>query len=573
MVRFQQGVAILSLTLMFAALGSAAPTISEGGVVNGASFLPAAVPGGGIAQGSFFTGFGTEMGPAEGVVNTSLPLPTELGGMEVTVTAGEVTYNAYLTFVRDNQFNAIMPSETPAGEVEVRVSYDGETSDPVMVTVVENSVGIFTATQAGAGPGAITNYVSDTEQPLNSSATVATPGQVLVVWGTGLLGIPGADHVSPLESGNVRDLQSEVDVTVMVGGRPAQILYAGRSAEFPGIDQISIQLAEETPSGCFVPVMAIANGTPSNEVTIAVGEEGAVCQDALNPFSQALIGGASVGALANVRLNGMVSLSPILSVDFTLDVMAGSFSQQTGAPFSYNRFFSLPPVGSCSRQTFRGIDLVGLLGGDFPDLNFGAEIDAGPSMMMTRDGGDPKTVEQDEESEGRYVATVGGGLALVGEADPTYYEPGEYNITSEGGEDVGAIDVTFTIPERPEWTNRDAVATEAPISRAAPLTFTWEPGDPQAPQVMLAFAANVNVGSGDASGVVCLMPQTFGMLTMPPALLSTVAPSEAPGIAGPTTLGFVGFGSLPVIHPFQAEGLDLGAVLAATLELQSATFE
>lgn len=574
MISFKHTALALSLFALALPAAYAAPVVSDAGVVNAAGFLPPSVPGGSIAQGSFFSGFGTELGPADGVGNTSLPLPTELGGVRVTVTSGETSWDVYLTFVRADQFNGVMPSEVPVGEAEIRVIFNGETSEPVTVAIVANSFGIFSAKSSGVGPGVVTNFISDAERPVNSSVAPADPGQVITIWGTGLMGMPGADAVSPLEAGAVRDLQSTLQIAVLVGGSPVeQILYAGRSSEFPGIDQINVELAATTPAGCFVPVLAIVNGVPSNEVTIAVGSNGTTCQDAVNPLSTALIGGANLGALANVRVLGSVDLSPALTVEFTLDVMAGSFSSQSGEAFSYNRFLSLPPVGSCSRQVFRGIDLVALLGGDFPDLNFGTELDAGPTMTLTREGGDPREIAQDSTSVGRYVGTVGGGLALFGTPDPPYYEPGEFNITSEGGPGVGAIDVTFPIPARPVWLNRDAVVTDAPINRTQPLTFAWEPGDPLAPQVILALAANVSLASGSASGVVCLLPQTLGGVTLPPALLSAVPASTPFGPAGPTSLGFVGYGSLPVIEPFQAEGLDLGTAIAATVELQSVTFE
>lgn len=541
---------------------------------NGASYAPPQAPGSGLAQGGFFSIFGEEMAGAEGVINTTLPLPTELGGARVTVTSGETSYDAYLTFVRADQINAILPSDVPVGPAEIRVEFNGETSEPITVEVVAHAFGIFTATSRGAGPGSVTNFVSQTSQPINSSSTPIEPSGVVTIWGTGLIGTPGADDVAPLESGVLGDRQGEVQVEVLVGSKPvSQILYAGRSAEFPGIDQISVELAADTPGGCFVPLLVFLNGVPSNEVTIAVGPADQQCSDPLNPLSSALVNGGGAGVLANVRLLGNVALSQALALDFSLDVFAGSFSQQSGAPFSYNRFFSLPPMGTCSRQDFRGIDLVGLLGGSFPDLDFGPELDAGANMTIMRDLQDERVVPQDAESVGRYVDTVGGGLALIGEPDPLYYEPGEYSITSEGGSQVGAVDVSFTLPERPMWLDRGAFTAETVVDRSQSLNISWEAGDEQAPQIMLVVAANVHLQTGIASGFLCLVPQSSGGLDVSPHYLSTVSASEAPGQGGPTTLGFIGLGSLPVIQSYEAEGLDLGVALGATLELQSVMFQ
>lgn len=565
-------VAAAALLALSAGVAPAAPTISA--ALNGASYLPAQAPGSAIAQGSFFSGFGTEMGPTDGVVNTALPLPTELGGMRVTVTSGSASWDAYLTFARADQFNAIMPSDVPAGPAEVRVIFDGETSEPVSITVAANGFGIFTATSSGVGPGSVTNFVSQTEQPINSSSTVIEPGGIATIWGTGLIGTPGADDVAPLDSGAIGDRQGEIEVTVLVGSRPvASILYAGRSAEFPGIDQISIELAADTPTGCFVPLVVFVNGVPSNEATLAVGTSGQMCQDDLNPLSTALINGAGIGALASVRISGNVALSAALDLDFALDVFAGSLSQQTGAPFSYNRFFSLPPAGVCSRQLFRDIDLVGVLGGSFPDLDFGQELDGGPSMTLLRDLQEERVIVQDELSVGRYVDTVGGGLALLGDPDPLYFEPAPYTITSEGGTEVGAIDVSFTLPERPMWLNRDSYDATTLLDRTQPLELTWDAGNPDDPQIMLALAANVHLTSGVVSGFLCLVPQSAGGISISPTYLTMVPATQPPDGASPVTLGFVGLGSLPVIEPFAAEGLDLGVALGASLELQSVSFQ
>ena len=93
------------------------------------------------------------------------------------------------------------------------------------------------------------------------------------------------------------------------------------------------------------------------------------------------------------------------------------------------------------------------------------------------------------------------------------------------------------------------------------------------PWVMVALAANVDIETGSASGVICLVPQNLGSMTIPAALMAGIPASTPPDDFSPTSLGLVGLGSLPVIQPFQAEGLDLGVAIAATIDVQSATFE
>ncbi len=106
----------------------------------------------------------------------AFPLEATFQGVSIEVTQGDVTVNAIPIFVWDRQVSAIMPSGAPLGRVSVRLTFDGEQSNPTPITVVENSVGIFTATLAGIGPGIFQNFISQTEQPFNSPSNTARPG-------------------------------------------------------------------------------------------------------------------------------------------------------------------------------------------------------------------------------------------------------------------------------------------------------------------------------------------------------------------------------------------------------------
>lgn len=127
---------------------------------------------------------------------------------------------------------AILPSSRPEGNGTLKVSYSGRTSAARPIRVVPSAFGIFTRNQAGMGPAIVQNYVSPTEAPVNALNAAARPGQVEILCGTGLGPIKGNDAAVPLV-GNL-----DVDVEVLVGGRQAKVLYKGRSAEFPGLDQI-----------------------------------------------------------------------------------------------------------------------------------------------------------------------------------------------------------------------------------------------------------------------------------------------------------------------------------------------
>jgi uncharacterized protein (TIGR03437 family) len=61
--------------------------------------------------------------------------------------------------------------------------------------------------------------------------------------------------------------------TVLVGNVPAQVLFAGMSPQFVGINQINIVLAPGTPTGNAVPLQLQVGGiVTTNQLTIAVSQ-------------------------------------------------------------------------------------------------------------------------------------------------------------------------------------------------------------------------------------------------------------------------------------------------------------
>jgi len=143
------------------------------------------------SRGSIFTVFGRGIGPA------APDKVSAFRNVSIEIIQGSTTVSAIPVFVSSGQLNAIMPSDAPLGRVSLRVTFNGEQSNPETVTVVENSVGIFTATGAGIGPGIVQNVISQTEQPINTTTRTAKPGQVVTMWATGLGPISAPDNSAP----------------------------------------------------------------------------------------------------------------------------------------------------------------------------------------------------------------------------------------------------------------------------------------------------------------------------------------------------------------------------------------
>jgi uncharacterized protein (TIGR03437 family) len=220
-------VAGLTFTLTQSGGASATgPNISQGGIVNAASNR-----GGTIARGSFFTIYGSRLGPAAYQQARDYPIPDTMGGVVVNVARGSYNRRAFLHFVSDPQINAILPSDVPLGDVQLTVTYNGVVSAAATVTVVDTFFGIF-STAGGSGPGIIQNYNSATDAPLNMPSFPGKPRQIGIIWGTGLGPISTPDNQPPAGG----DLP--VFVEINVGGKVANRLYSGRAPNFAAVDNI-----------------------------------------------------------------------------------------------------------------------------------------------------------------------------------------------------------------------------------------------------------------------------------------------------------------------------------------------
>ncbi|MFN0103342.1 MAG: hypothetical protein ACKV2U_14795, partial [Bryobacteraceae bacterium] len=97
----------------------------------------------------------------------------------------------------------------------------------------------------------------------------ALRGQPVVIYCTGLgavnatVALGAAAPSDPLA--NVRG-----EVSVLVGGKEARVLFAGLSPGYAGLYQVNAVLAADTPTGDEISLVITAGGQQSNTVTVAV---------------------------------------------------------------------------------------------------------------------------------------------------------------------------------------------------------------------------------------------------------------------------------------------------------------
>jgi len=516
------------------------PVFTSSSIVNAASFQPPEFAGGSIARGSIFSVFGRAVGPRNAVQAIRFPLSPALGGVTITVSKrGFPDTPVIPLFVSEGQVNAIMPSNAPLGAATLRVRYDDQdgapSSIPVDVTITESNVGLFTANASGRGPVIANNFVSQTEQPRNSTEQSAIQGQVVTLWATGLGGIAGSDAERPADVGGVVDLQATAGLEVFFGGvRATNILYAGRSPEFAGLDQVVVEIPASAPQGCYVPLwFRVRDGLVSNVATISISAQGGRCDDPMNPH---------LGPMTGDRI-GTALLSRVIvesgSTSDTQDTGAGAFETLIQRGRHFNPAFSLPPLGTCAVYSER--DAAGGVRNVAP----ASPLDAG-QLIVKGPGGS------------RFLTSAQAGLyeTLLSEKDRDYLEPGAYTLEGTGGGAVGAFSAGAAMPAAPEWLLQGNGKT---IIRDAGLTVHWEP--PAAAgtyvRILLISSDGPSVANNVTSTVFCTAPAEAATFTVSRDYLSNVPVSVGSGLSSTAAL-FVGLASLPEEGRFSADGLDAG---------------
>jgi uncharacterized protein (TIGR03437 family) len=179
------------------------------------------------------------------------------------------------------QLNAILPSATALGQASLTVTYNEQTSAAQTFNVVQRSVGLFARNSAGSGPGVVQLYHNCTAQgcsvSLNDITNSAYPGDVAVLWGTGLGPVTGDETQQP-----AAPVPLAASAEVWVGGQQvpaANVTFQGRST-YTGEDQINFTIPNIP--GCYVPVFVKIGNIVSNTVSMAIMPNGGMCSDSLS---------------------------------------------------------------------------------------------------------------------------------------------------------------------------------------------------------------------------------------------------------------------------------------------------
>jgi uncharacterized protein (TIGR03437 family) len=513
------------LWLSLLAIASAAvaqPTIS--GIVNASGYQTK------LAPDTVFVVFGANMGPASIAIANAPDYPPALAGTSITFTpsAGGAAITAKMVYSLAGQAAGLLPSSIAPGTYAARVTFNGQTSAPVNVTVVARSFGIATANSAGSGPaqatiGNVNGGISLTRftpgsvafNGYNWTLGPAHPGDSLVFWGTG----GGADPANDT-GGTSGDQTAAGRFSVTVGSRQITPAYAGASSGYPGLWQINFTLPSDIAPDCFAFAQVSAGGELSNGVSIPIAAPGqSACSDpqlSQSTLARLDAGGSIVfGGFAAARVTTISSAGTT-----TGDSISGVFARYTAAEWIIR--LAGPRFGPCWVYD-RSYATPGGQDPGTPE----AFLDAGTRLPLTGPGIPAGA------GLGMSVLSLGPYYGFAPAAGGTLAS-GTYKLTGTGGRDVGPFSASTTFPGSFTVTNLGAITA---INRTGPLTINWTGTGFDRIGILVTGSTFTKPIVRNVT-IQCDVPAAPGTFTVPAEALAYLQPAPA----GSTTA----FGSMTV---------------------------
>jgi uncharacterized protein (TIGR03437 family) len=222
---------------------------------------------GAVTPNSIAVAYGADL--ATGNI-TRLPLPflsTTLGGTSVSIidSAGG-TYSAAMLTASPSQATFVVPGSVANGAAQVTVQSGDGTKTSASVQVNTNAPGLYTLNNAGLAAGyVVPTGTSNAGGPapsvygMNSDGTIV-PTPINVSAGPVALALFGTGFRAAGMAG----------VTATVNGTTVTVTYAGPQLNYPGLDQVNIQLPASLAGSGNSAIQIVAGGVPSNTVHVLI---------------------------------------------------------------------------------------------------------------------------------------------------------------------------------------------------------------------------------------------------------------------------------------------------------------
>ena len=236
---------------------SSTPLVAPGALVHAATF-EANMP---VAPGGLISLFGANLASGEGAA-PGLPLPQDINQTEVLLGGMPLP----LLYTSTGQINAQVPyGLTVNTQQQVVVQRGTALSVPESFTVAPAQPGIFTKNMQGTGQGII---MKSDQVTMAEPRTPALRGETIVVYCAGLGSVK--PPVAPGSPAPTPAAVTENPVELTIGGKKAQVIFAGLTPGLAGLYQINAVVPADATTGDAVPVVIQVAGASSQPVTMAV---------------------------------------------------------------------------------------------------------------------------------------------------------------------------------------------------------------------------------------------------------------------------------------------------------------
>ena len=235
-----------------------APSYSAASIVNAASNQVGPLAPNGLATiygDNLATG--TAALTAGDVVDGMLPYTFSSATSYVLLGA----FRAFVLYISPKQINFLVPSDLKPGHYNLAVMRGTIVGPVVQVEIAATSPGLFQL-------DAYTIIATHLDYTLVSSTSPASPGEIVVLYGTGF----GSTDPQPLPGALATEAAPVDDQTqfqVLVAGLqvpPENVYYVGLTPGFAGLYQINLRLPDDAPDDPEIYVVAGAQRSPGGLV-------------------------------------------------------------------------------------------------------------------------------------------------------------------------------------------------------------------------------------------------------------------------------------------------------------------
>jgi uncharacterized protein (TIGR03437 family) len=216
-----------------------------------------------IAPGEVIALYGSGLGPAQ-LVQAALVngrVPTTLAGATVFFNGTP----APILYTSSGQVGVVAPFNISGDKADVVVTYQGQVSSGLTVSVAASAPALFTLDGSGTGQAVAINP----DGSINGPDRPAKAGDFVTLYGT------GAGRTNPASQDGVPATaplpQPVLQVSATIGGRAVQPQYAGAAPGLvSGVIQINVQIPTGVTPGAVPVVIQVGTSSSPNGVTIYV---------------------------------------------------------------------------------------------------------------------------------------------------------------------------------------------------------------------------------------------------------------------------------------------------------------